>query len=283
MDLTNPIYTDPEKAREHMEAILWPTGPSCPHCGCSGNITKLGGKSTRPGVYKCNDCKSPFTVTVGTVFERSKIKLNKWVFAVHLMASSKKGMSAHQLHRTIGVTYKTAWFMSHRIREAMGDDSNVDFGSGGGTVEVDETFIGHDKTIKPKHSKKGRGYAHKHKILALVDRSSGRAKSMVVDDLKAKTLVPVLKDNIAKEATVYTDEASQYQGLAKILPYTIRVTALAVRGEVHTNTIEGYFSFKRGAFISTAPLALRSRVSSATTTASPTASPMALMMPCGQI
>ena len=132
----------------------------------------------------------------------------------------------------------------------MGDDSNVDFGSGGGTVEVDETFIGHDKTIKPKHSKKGRGYAHKHKILALVDRSSGRAKSMVVDDLKAKTLAPVLKDNIAKEATVYTDEASQYQGLAKdfaVHDYVRHGTGEYVRGEVHTNTIEGYFSiFKRG-------------------------------------
>ena len=215
MDMTNPIYTDSGKAREHMEAIRWPTGPYCPHCGCSGKITKLGGKSTRPGVYKCNDCKSPFTVTVGTVFERSKIALNKWVFAIHLMASSKKGMSVHQLHRTIGVTYKTAWFMSHRIREAMSDDSNVNFGSGGGIVEVDETFIGHDKAIKPKGDKKGRGYAHKHKVLSLVDRSTGRAKSMVVDDLRSKTLVPILKENIAKEATVYTDEASQYKNLVK--------------------------------------------------------------------
>ena len=250
MDMTNPIYTDSGKAREHMEAIRWPTGPYCPHCGCSGKITKLGGKSTRPGVYKCNDCKSPFTVTVGTVFERSKIALNKWVFAIHLMASSKKGMSVHQLHRTIGVTYKTAWFMSHRIREAMSDDSNVNFGSGGGIVEVDETFIGHDKAIKPKGDKKGRGYAHKHKVLSLVDRSTGRAKSMVVDDLRSKTLVPILKENIAKEATVYTDEASQYKNLVKDFAahdYISHGKGECVRGEVHTNTIEGYFLiFKRG-------------------------------------
>ena len=250
MDLTNPIYTDPERAREHMEEIRWQDGPHCPHCGCSGKIRKLAGKSTRPGVYKCNDCKSPFTVTVGTVFERSKVPLNKWVLAIHLMASSKKGMSAHQLHHTIGVTYKTAWFMFHRIREAMREDGPASFGSDGGEVEVDETFIGHDKTIKPKHSKKGRGYAHKHKVLSLVDRSTGRAKSVVVNDLKASTLVPILKENIAKDATVYTDEASQYQGLSKDFAthdYVRHGAGEYVRGEVHTNTIEGYFSiFKRG-------------------------------------
>ena len=250
MDLTNPIYTESEKAREHMEAIRWPDGPYCPHCGCSGNITKLSGKSTRPGVYKCNDCKNPFTVTVGTVFERSKVSLNKWVLATHLMASSKKGISAHQLHRTIGVTYKTAWFMFHRIREAMRDDSPAAFGGGGGAVEVDKTFIGNDRSIKPKHTKKGRGYAHKHKVLSLVDRSTGRAKSMVVDDLKSKTLIPILRENIAEDATVYTDEASQYQGLAKDFAtheYVRHGAGEYVRGEVHTNTIEGYFSiFKRG-------------------------------------
>ena len=250
MDLTNPIYADPEKAREHMEAIRWPDGTHCPHCGCTGKIRKLAGKSTRPGVYKCNDCKSPFTVTVGTVFERSKVPLNKWVFATHLMASSKKGMSAHQLHRTIGVTYKTAWFMFHRIREAMRNDSPAVFGGGGGEVEVDETFIGNDRSIKPKNSKKGRGYAHKHKVLALVDRSTGRARSMVVDDLKAKMLVPILKENIAKEATVYTDEAGWYKGLGREFANHGFVHHAAKewgRGPVHTNTIEGYFSiFKRG-------------------------------------
>lgn len=130
------------------------------------NITELKGKSTRPGVRKCNDCRKPFTVTVGTVFERSKVPLNKWVLATHLMAASKKGISAHQLHRTIGVTYKTAWFMFHRIREAMRTDGPTDFGSGGGVVEVDETFIGH----KHKKAEGARGYAHKNAMLSLVDR-----------------------------------------------------------------------------------------------------------------
>ncbi len=250
MNITDPIYTDSEKAREHMESIRWPQGPICPHCGCIGNTTKLKGKSTRPGLNKCNDCKNPFTVTVGTIFERSKVPLNKWVLAVHLMASSKKGMSAHQLHRTICVTYKTAWFMFHRIREAMSDDDHVNFGSGGGSVEVDETFIGHDKTIKPKNERKGRGYAHKHKVLALVDRASGRAKAIVVDDLKAKTLVPLLKQNVSKEATVYTDEAGQYSDLDREFAkhdFVRHGAGEYGRGEVHTNTLEGYFSiFKRG-------------------------------------
>ena len=157
---------------------------------------------------------------------------------------------SHQLHRTLGITVKSAWFMSHRVREAMRNDGSVDFGAGGGVVEVDETFIGHDKTIKPKHSKKGRGYAHKHKVLTLVDRSTGRAKSLVVDDLRAKTLVPILKENIAKEATIYTDEAGQYTHLDRYFEdhdFVRHGAGEYVRGDVHTNTIEGYFSiFKRG-------------------------------------
>ena len=250
MDLTHPIYTDPEKAREHMEAIRWPQGPVCPHCGCIGNATKLKGKSTRPGLYKCNDCKSPFTVTVGTVFERSKVPLNKWVLATHLMASSKKGMSAHQLHRTLGVTYKTAWFMFHRIREAMRNDEPGTFGSGGGGVEVDETFIGHDKSKKPVGEKKGRGYDHKYKILTLVDRETKQARSIVVDDLKQSTLLPILRENIASEAALYTDEAAQYRNLKREFAshdYVAHTKGEYGRGEVHTNTAEGYFSiFKRG-------------------------------------
>ena len=245
MDMTNPIYTDPEKAREHMEAIRWPEGPVCPHCGCIGNATKLKGKSTRPGLYKCNDCKSPFTVTVGTVFERSKVPLNKWVLATHLMASSKKGMSAHQLHRTLGVTYKTAWFMFHRIREAMRNDEPGTFGSGGGGVEVDETFIGNDKT-----KVKRRGYDHKYKILTLVDRESKQARSIVVDDLKQSTLLPILRENIASEAAVYTDEATHYRNLKREFAthdHVAHTKGEYGRGEVHTNTAEGYFSiFKRG-------------------------------------
>jgi len=149
MDITNPIFTDADKAREHLEALRWPSGPICPRCGVVGNSKKLEGKSTRPGVYKCRDCRKPFSVTVGTVFERSKIPLNKWLLATHLLSSSKKGMSAHQLHRMLDVTYKTAWFMAHRIRESMRDNNNgTDIVGGGGlggknkVVEADETYVG---------------------------------------------------------------------------------------------------------------------------------------------
>ena len=130
--LTDPIYQDADKAREHLEALRWPDGPVCPHCGVSDNAHEMTGKSTRPGLWKCRDCRKPFSVTVGTVFERSKIPLNIWLLATHLIASSKKGMSSHQLHRTLGVTYKTAWFMAHRIREAMKPTDVPIMGSGGG-------------------------------------------------------------------------------------------------------------------------------------------------------
>ena len=135
-------FTDDDVAREAIEALMWPNGPVCPHCGCTGKIGKIEGKSARPGLYYCGDCKKQFTVTVGTIFERSKVPLSKWWMAIHLMASSKKGMSAHQLHRMLGVAYQTAWFMEHRIREAMRDGVLSPMGGGGGVVEVDETYIG---------------------------------------------------------------------------------------------------------------------------------------------
>ncbi len=119
MDLTNPIFTDADKARAHLEKTRWPQGPVCPHCGVVNEATYVGGKAARAGVYQCNACREQFTATVGTVMESSKVPLNKWLLATYLMSSSKKGISAHQLHRTLGVTYKTAWFMAHRIREAM--------------------------------------------------------------------------------------------------------------------------------------------------------------------
>ena len=249
MNLTDPIFTDPDAAREYLEATRWADGVSCPHCGGTEKCKKLTGKAHRPGLYQCGDCRKQFTVTVGTIFERSKVPLNKWLLATFLMASSKKGMSAHQLHRTLGVTYKTAWFMFHRIREAMRNDDPVSFGSGGGGVEVDETFIGRDKSKKPKGQKKGRGYAHKYKILALVDRDTGKARSIVVDDLKQSTLLPILKENISEEAAVYTDEAGQYVHLKRDFAtheFVRHGQDEWARGDVHTNTIEGYFSiFKR--------------------------------------
>ena len=252
---------DEAAALAHIEAMLWPHGPVCPSCGSVGAAYELKGVRTKPskknpegkvrhGLKKCKACGKQFTVRIGTIFEDSHIDLHLWLQAIYLMTSGKKGISSHQLSRTLGITVKSAWFMSHRIREAMRDDSTVVFGACGSAVEVDETFIGHDTTIKPKHSKKGRGYAHKHKVLALVDRDTGRAKSMVVDDLKAKTLVPILKENIAKEATVYTDEAGQYRHMDRdFADHAFVRHGLGEwgRGPVHTNTIEGYFSiFKRG-------------------------------------
>ncbi|MDR7038368.1 transposase-like protein [Methylobacterium sp. BE186] len=207
--LSDKHFHDEAAAFKWVEARVWPEGPICPHCGGFERIGKMGGKSTRLGTYKCYQCRKPFTVKVGTVFEASHVPMHLWLQAMFLMSSSKKGVSSNQLHRTLGVTLKTAWFMSHRIREAVRDGALAPFGGGGGIVEVDETFIGNDREKKPHGEKKGRGYAHKDKVLSLVDRSTGQKRSMVVDDLSAKTLVPILRENIAKEARVMTDEAAQ--------------------------------------------------------------------------
>jgi transposase-like protein len=142
-DLTNPIFNDEEQARKHLELLRWPNGPVCPHCSETEKITKLKGKSHRPGLYQCNACRQPFTVTMGTILEDSHIELHKWLLAFHLMSASKKGISSHQLHRMLGITYKSAWFMAHRIREAMKTDyASVSVLGGKGPVEADETFIG---------------------------------------------------------------------------------------------------------------------------------------------
>src|SRR6056297_1018297 len=179
--LSRAEFHDEEKAYEYVEARVWPSGATCPKCGERKRVGKMGGKSTRIGTYKCYRCRKPFTVKVGTIFESSHVPMHIWLQAIFLMCASKKGISSNQLHRTLGVTLKTAWFMSHRIREAMRSGDLAPMGGNGGVVEVDETFIGNDRTKKPHGVKKGRGYAHKHKVLSLVDRTSGRAKSFVVD------------------------------------------------------------------------------------------------------
>lgn len=248
-------FHDEPAAFEHLEEVLWNGEPICPHCGTINNATKLQGQATRIGVWKCKDrhCRKQFTVKVGTVFEHARMPLHKMLQAVHLMCSSKKGISAHQLHRILEVQYRTAWFLAHRIREAMRDGSLAPFGGGGGIVEVDETFIGNDRDVKPKGEKKGRGYAHKHKVLSLVDRDTGQKRSMIVDDLKTATLLPILKDNIAREARVMTDEAGQYTKLgAEFAGHGFTRHGQGeyvdlVDRSIHTNTIEGAFSiFKRG-------------------------------------
>src|SRR5436853_1979932 len=163
-------FHDPDAAREHLEATRWPNGPVCPHCGAVDRISKLQGKAHRPGVYDCGHCRDQFTVTVGTLFERSKISLDKWLFAAALMAASKKGVSSKQIERMLGVTYKTAWLITHRLREAMRTGGlSGPFGSGSGNVEVDETFIGREPGVPKAKS----GWAHKNKVLSLVDRTTG--------------------------------------------------------------------------------------------------------------
>lgn len=250
--LDNPIFKEADKAREHLEAQRWPNGPVCPHCGNAdqARIKELQGKAHRPGLYQCAECRQQFTVTVGTVFERSKIKLNVWLLATYLLCSSKKGMSAHQLHRTIGVTYKTAWFMFHRIREAMRDDAPAaPMGGNGQPVEADETYFG-DKDVVTKRTKKGKsGLSSKRAVVALVERG-GSVRSFHVDRADKATVTTIVKDNIAKEATLYTDESRLYgeaKNLVKNHDAVKHVVNEYVRGDVHTNTIEGFFSiFKRG-------------------------------------
>lgn len=238
-------FTNDDAAREHLESIRWPDGPFCPHCGAVDRQSKLEGKSHRPGLYFCGHCRKQYTVTVGTVFERSKIALHKWVLATHLLCSSKKGMSAHQLHRTLGVTYKTAWFMAHRIREAMNIAPSSPLGSGGGTVEADETYWGNNNKKRPG----ARGGAHKMKVFSLVERD-GEVRSFHVPNVTAKTLREVLVSQVAEEAHLMTDEAGQYIKTGKKFASHEVVNHSAgeyVRGNAHTNTIEGFFSIlKRG-------------------------------------
>jgi transposase-like protein len=251
--LSQPHFHNEEAAYAFIESRIWPKGAVCPHCGGVERISKMQGKSTRIGTYKCYDCRKPFTVKIGTIFESSHIPLRLWLQAIFLISSSKKGISSNQLHRTLGITLKSAWFMSHRIREAMRSGDMSPFGSEGGAVEVDETFIGRDFTKKPKGSKIGRGFEHKNKVFSLIDRKTGKARSMVVDNLKLATLLPILQANISQDAHVMTDDAAQYKPLNKFFAghgftkHMLGEYVSRTNPNVHTNTIEGFFSiFKRG-------------------------------------
>lgn len=244
--LNAPHFRDDQKAREYLESLRWPDGPVCPHCGSVKAPYALQGKAHRPGVRKCADCREQFTVTVGTVFERSKIPLSKWLMATHLLCSSKKGMSSHQLHRTLGVTYKTAWFMTHRIREAMKDSGEGVLGGSGtsGIVEADETYFG-----KVRGHGRGGHIAKKQKVVALVERN-GRVRAFHVPTVNAATLKPILEQNIAKSARLMTDTAPVYKKIAKPFASHETVNHLSkeyARGDVTTNTVEGFFGIlKRG-------------------------------------
>ena len=243
-NLTDPIYFDADKAREHLEALHWPEGPVCPHCGCMGRITKLEGKSTRKGVHKCNDCAKPFTVTVGTIFEDSKIALNKWLMAFRLLNGGKKGISANELSRHLGITYKSAWFMAHRIREAMKTDASSPLGGPDKIVEADETFVG-GKARNRAHRKP----APKKMVVALIERG-GEARSFHVANIHGNTVRGALVANVDRASTLMTDNAHIYYAVGREFAAhgsTIHSLREYVKGNIHSNTAENFFSiFKRG-------------------------------------
>lgn len=246
-DLTKPLFTNEDKAREHLEALRWPKGAYCPHCSEAQNVTRLEGDSHRAGLHQCNSCREHFTVTVGTLFERSHIPLHKWMLAFHLMAASKKGISAHQLHRMLGITYKSAWFMAHRIREAFKIPTNGPLGGGGKIVEADETFYGNKATSRKRRHRRARD---KHAIFSLVERD-GEIRSFHVPRVNVKTLKPILLKQIAKDSHVFTDDAGQYRTVNKdgFLSHEVikHNRGEYARGNVHTNTVESFFGLlKRG-------------------------------------
>jgi transposase-like protein len=261
IDLTDPIFRDEDTARAHMEAIRWPNGPFCPHCGVTENIKRLEGKSHRPGLHQCNACRGHFTVTNGTVMERSHIPLTKWVLGFHLMAASKKGMSAHQLHRMLNVTYKTAWFMCHRIREAMREAAPTPLGGEGKIVEADEMYHGRRETPAQlsrgrvrKPTKKGTsGPAMKREVIGLVERG-GEGRMIHVNHITAKNLREHVVTNASRQSKLHTDESRLYDSLGyefKVHEAVHHASGEYARGKgddlVTTNTVEGMFGvFKRG-------------------------------------
>jgi transposase-like protein len=255
-DLMNPIFTDEDAARRHFEATRWPDGPYCPLCGSFDRVKPFGGESMGPGWYYCSSCRRKFTATMGTICERSHIPLTKWLLAMHLMTASKKGISAHQLHRMLGVTYKSAWFMAHRVREAMRKlhpEGSEPMGGEGKKVEIDETYVG--GLEKNKHANKrkhvGTGGAGKEAVFSLVERQ-GTVRSHHVPAVNAATLRPILKTQVHEATFVMTDEGATDKSIGRDFKKHGMVNHSIgeyVRGDIHTNTVEGYFSiFKRGIY-----------------------------------
>jgi transposase-like protein len=256
-DLQNPAFHDDDKAREALEAIRWPNGVICAHCGNldQDKIAKATGKAVRPGLYYCAACNGQFTVTIGTVMERSKIPLSKWLLAMHLIASSKKGMSALQLQRMLGVTYKTAWFLCHRIREAMTPGTRGPLGGEGKAVEADETYIGGKEANKHvgKRNKRNIGGQGKQAVFALVERD-GHSHSFHMANVTGETLRPVIMSHVDKKSDLMTDQAGQYYHVGKEFSRHETVNHGKdeyVRGDAHTNTAECRFSLMKRAVFGT--------------------------------
>ena len=248
----NPALTNEDQAREAFEAVRWPNGPVCPHCGNldQEKIAKGEGKAIRPGLYYCAACNGQFTVTVGTVMERSKIPVSKWLFAMHLMASSKKGMSAHQLHRMLGITYKSAWFLAHRIREAMIDTKAGPLGGEGKSVQADETYIG-NSSKRAKGYKKG--HSHKEQIVALVE-PGGKAKVVHVKTATKKNVREILVTHVSRKSVLHTDQSRLYNEVGREFAdhktvdhgWNGRGQYVGPEGQT-TNAAENFFGiFKRG-------------------------------------
>jgi transposase-like protein len=260
--ISHKRFQDEEAAYEWVEAHLWPHGPVCPRCGGMDRNTKLQGKSTRIGTYKCKDCRKPFTVKVGTIFEDSHIPMRMWLQAIALICASKKGISSNQLHRMMGITLKSAWFMSHRIREAMRAGDLAPMGGGGGIVEIDETVQGRREGAPKRKDRRHRvhtgGMAHalSNTVLSLVERG-GSVHSYHVDSTSIADIMPTIRANLSHEAHVMTDAASWYKHMNAAGAYAGHDRVEHSQDEyvrfepgkplIHTNTVEGYFSlFKRG-------------------------------------
>ncbi|HEX3367623.1 IS1595 family transposase [Phenylobacterium sp.] len=245
--LNAPQFQTEAAAFAYVEARLWPDGAYCPHCGECERVGRLGGKTTRIGLHKCYSCKGQFTVRQGTIFESSHLPLHLWLQVIHLMCASKKGISTRQIQRMLDCSMKTAWFLTHRIREAMGDGGLAPLGGGGGDVEADETYIGRDGNFSAKGGK------NMNAILSMVDRQTGHLRSVVLDNVNANNVTNVLGANLSQDTRLLTDSSNVYRRMGSALAGHEAVNHS--KGEyvretdvtVHTNTVEGTFSiFKRG-------------------------------------